>query len=85
VITKPFGMLHDMGGEDHGLPILRQIVDELLQLALIDWIQPREGLIENHQFRAMRHSREHLYFLGHAFGQRFHLSFREILEAIFFQ
>ena len=62
-------MVDDVGREDHRGAIVRQFADHNLELALVDRIEPAEGLVEHDQTRAVDQRAKQLHRLRHAFRQ----------------
>ena len=75
-------MVNDMGREDHGDAVIGQCADHQLELALVDRIEPREGLVEHHQPRLVDQRAEQLDGLRHALGKLADLAVGGVAEAV---
>ena len=51
-LAQPLGMGDDMGRENDGDARRRLVADQLLELFLVDRVEPGEGLVEHDQPRA---------------------------------
>jgi len=76
-------MVDDMGGEDHRSAVLRQLADKPFQLALVDRIEARKRLVEDHQIRLVDQRAEELDGLRHALRQFLDLLLDRMAEAVF--
>ena len=66
-VAEPFGVLHDVGGENDGGAAAAGSDDFILEHSLVDRIEAGEGLVEQEQFwRIDQGGGEHLDFLGPA-------------------
>ncbi len=71
-VAEPLGVLHHMGGEDHGRAAGRQIPDDVLEDALVHRVQARERLVEQQQPRRIDQGCGELDLLGQALGELAH-------------
>ena len=78
-------MVDHVGREDHRHALVRQRADHQFQLALVDRIEAREGLVEHHQPRLVHQRAEQLDGLRHALGQLADLAVGGIAEAVAFE
>ena len=78
-LAQPFGVGDDMGREDDGHTGSGLIADQLLQLLLVQCIEPRKGLVQNDQPGLVDDRAEQLDGLGHALRQVPDRPFRPIL------
>ena len=73
LVAQPFGVLHHMGREQHRGAVRRQLPDHRLQPLLVDRIEARKRLIEDHELRPVHYGSDQLDLLGHPLGQLLHL------------
>jgi hypothetical protein len=58
--------VHQVGAEDHGLAARLEVDDGVLERLGVDRIEPREGLVEDHQIGVMEQGADELHLLLHA-------------------
>ena len=68
-LAQPFGMMDDMGREDHGRARRRFVADQAFEPALVDRVEPGKGLVEHDQLRLVDDGAEQLDGLCHALGE----------------
>ena len=71
-IAQLFGLVHVVGAEDNGPPLLSHLENGVAQHFLVDGIQPGAWLIQDQQLGLVNHRGNELHFLLHALGKRFH-------------
>src|SRR5215472_3531133 len=54
VVAEPLDLAHDVGREDDGLPAVPAVADEADDRARGHHIEPRRGLVENHDRTSVR-------------------------------
>ena len=81
-LAQPLGMGDDMGREDDVDAVRGLVADQLLELLLVDRVEPGERLVEHDQFGLVDDRAEQLDGLRHALGQGADRLLRPIAEAM---
>ena len=81
-LAQPLGMGDDVGREDHRRALGGEAADQRFELALVDRVEARERLVEDHQSRFVDQRAEQLHRLRHALGQLADLPLGRIAEAV---
>lgn len=84
-IAHAFGLLHDVGGKQHGAAGSSDLHHDVLHDLGIDRVEAGERLIENHQFRFVQQRAGELNLLLHALGEVLHLLLRPVGDFQAFQ
>src|SRR5213592_1792516 len=69
LLAQLFGLLHDVGREQDGLPATPQVEHGVLHDLRVHRIQSRERLVQNQEIRVVEHGRDELHLLLRALGQ----------------
>src|SRR5688572_1110901 len=78
-VAETLGVVHEMRTEDHRLPTLPQLDDDVLQRLRIDGIEAAERLIEDDEIGIVNQRRDELDLLLHAARQLIHFRVAPIL------
>ena len=81
-LAQPLGMGDDVGREDDRRAGVGLAADQLLEPALVDRVEPGEGLVEDDQARLVDDRAEQLDGLRHALGQGADRLLRPLAEAV---
>src|SRR5256885_7149310 len=65
LLAQLLSLLHDVGGEQDGLPATAQVEHRVLQHLSVHGIESRKRLVENHEGRGVEHGRNELHLLLH--------------------
>jgi hypothetical protein len=84
-VAQALGMGDDMGGENDRRAPCGQRADHRFELALVERVEPRERLVEDHQIGFVDEGAQQLDLLGHAFRELADLPISGIGEAMLFQ